>query len=304
MVQDLFVESNDAAHEPTSDKQLAADFPLGIEDFTYGDLHRPAPLRALAEAFYAEVGREDAGLGARLTEYVAARGENLKGTREESELLIAAAPHLSRFVARLFRVEAERGSLAEGIRAQDPVFQFKQFVQRRATKSFPAEKAAAVDVEAADAALERLRHAAFADTLGDDRELGIARMAARLLEWEKNYPKEGVRQEEAWSDERARETEAAASRLKGTEGEAALAAWRAEEDEGAGDGNRAFVRASLRLLEAWSAAHALRPDARERVRGWVSFHFPHPLNYEHLVQLERPESDLPEMMRGLDKNLH
>src|SRR5215213_9854165 len=303
MVQNLFVESNDGAHEPTSDRQPPTDFQLGIEGFAYGDLYRPGRLRELAAAFYAGVEREDAGLHARLTEYVNSRGENLKGTKAESELLIEAAPHLSRFVARLFRVEGERERLAEGIRAQDPVFQFKQFVQRRATKSFPAERAAALDVWAADAALEALRHAAFADTLGDDRELGVARMAARLLEWEKNYPKEGVRQEESWSEERARATEAAAARLKGTEAESALAAWRAEDDESVGDGNRAFVRSSLRLLEAWSAAHALRPDVRERVKGWVSFRFPHPLNYEHLVQLERPEAELPELMRGLDKNL-
>ncbi|HEX8498942.1 MAG TPA: hypothetical protein VF659_00005, partial [Pyrinomonadaceae bacterium] len=303
MVENLFVESNDAAHEPTSDNQLNADFPLGIEGFSYGDLHRPGRLRALAEAFYAEVGREDAALHASLSEYIASRGENLKGTKAESELLIAAAPHLSRFVARLFRIEPERERLAESIRAQDPVFQFKQFVQRRATKSFPAERAAAVDLEAADAALEALRHDVFADTLGDDRELSVARMAARLLEWEKNYPKEGVRQEEAWSDERARTAGAAAERLRGTGAWVELAAWWAAEDESDGDGTRTFVRASLRLLEAWSAAHALRPDARERVRGWVSFRFPHPLNYEHLVQLERPEADLPELMRGLDKNL-
>src|SRR5215213_1920660 len=108
MVQDLFVESNDAAHEPTSDQQLTTDFPLGIEGFRYGDLFRPERLRALAGAFYAGVEREDAGLHARLTEYVNSRGENLKGTKVESELLIEAAPHLSRFVARLFRVEAER----------------------------------------------------------------------------------------------------------------------------------------------------------------------------------------------------
>src|SRR5215207_7782956 len=195
MVENLFVESNDAAHEPPADKQPPADFELGVEGFTYGDLYRPGRLRALAEAFYAEVGRADAALHDALAEYVASRGENLKGTKAESDLLIAAAPHLSRFVARLFRIETERERLAEGIRAQDPVFQFKQFVQRRATKSFPAERAAAVDVEAADAALEALRHAAFAETLADDRELGVARMAARLLEWEKNYPKEGARQE-------------------------------------------------------------------------------------------------------------
>ncbi|HEX8688413.1 MAG TPA: hypothetical protein VF654_18010, partial [Pyrinomonadaceae bacterium] len=303
MVRNLFVEPGDAARETANDRQPAADFPLGVEGFTYGDLHRPERLRALAEAFYAEVGRADAALHASLSGYVASRGENLKGTRAESDLLVAAAPHLSRFVARLFRVEEERERLAEGIRAQDPVFQFKHFVQRRATKSFPAERAAAVDPEAADAALEAVRHAAFADTLADDRELGVARMAARLLEWEKNYPKEGARQEAAWSDERAREAEAAASKVAGAEAGSALAAWGAAEDEGGADRGRAFVRAALRLLEAWSAAHALRPDARERVRGWVSFRFPHPLNYEHLVQLERPESDLPELMRGLDKNL-
>ncbi|HEX6183160.1 MAG TPA: FAD-dependent oxidoreductase, partial [Pyrinomonadaceae bacterium] len=303
MVENLFVESNDAAHEPPADKQPPADFELGVEGFTYGDLYRPERLRALAEAFYAEVGRADAALHARLAEYVASRGESLKGTKAESDLLVEAAPHLSRFVARLFRVEQERERLAESITAQDPVFQFKQFVQRRATKSFPAERAAGLDVEAADAALERLRHAAFEDTLGDDRELGVARMTVRLLEWEKNYPKEGVRQEESWSEERAREASAAASRLAGTEAAAALAAWRAEVDEDGSDENRAFVRASLRLVEAWSAAHALRPDVRERVKAWVSFRFPHPLNYEHLVQLERPEADLPELMRGLDKNL-
>src|SRR5215213_3301332 len=270
MVQNLYAEAGDAAHKTATQTKAQADFPLGIEGFTYGDLFRPVRLRALAEAFYAEVGREDAPLHASLMEYVGSRGENLKGTRAESELLIKAAAHLSRFVARLFGIEVERGRLAEGIRAQDPVFQFKHFVQRRATKSFPAEKAAALDLEAADAALEELRRGAFADTLEDDRELGVARMTARLLEWEKNYPKEGAR--------------------------------RAEDEDGS-DESRAFVRSSLKLIEAWAAAHALRTDARGRVKGWVSFRFPHPLNYEHLVQLERPEAELPELMRGFDKNL-
>src|SRR3712207_2561661 len=81
------------------------------------------------------------------------------------------------------------------------------------TKSFPAEKVAGLDLGAADADLEELRRAAFADTLGDDRELGVARMTVRLLEWEKNYPKEGVRREEEWSEERARETEAARAKI-------------------------------------------------------------------------------------------
>ena len=233
MAQNLIAEpSGTSAPDTPGDATAPTDFQLGIEGFAYGDLYRPARLRDLAEAFYAEVERADAALHAALTEYVSSRGENIKGTRAESELLVAAAPHLSRFVARLFRVERERGELAESIRAQDPVFQFKQFVQRRATKSFPAEKAAAVDPEAADAAVETLRRTAFADTLADDRELGVARMAARLLEWEKNYPKAGVRQEESWSEERAKQTEAARAKTEGTDARDALASFGAERVDG------------------------------------------------------------------------
>ena len=299
MAQNLFLEANQVP-PGDSDDQTPTDFQLGIEGFTYADLYRPRRLRDLAEAFYAEVKREDAVLHSALTGYVESRGANLKGTKAESDLLIAAAPHLSRFVARLFRVEREREELGESLRAHDPVFQFKHFVQRRALKSFPAEKAAGVDAAAADEALESLRRAAFADTLGDDRELGVARMTARLLEWEKNYPKEGARREEEWSEARAREVRAASARVAETEAGAALDAWRAGEDA---DRERAFVRASLRLVEAWAAAHALQAEARPRVRGWVSFRFPHPLNYENLVQLKRPDADLPELFEGLDENL-
>ncbi|MDQ3744552.1 MAG: FAD-dependent oxidoreductase [Acidobacteriota bacterium] len=302
MAQNLIIEpSASAAPDTPGDTTAPTDFQLGVEGFAYRDLYSPSRLRDLAEAFYAEVGQADAALHSALMDYIASRGENVRGTKAESDLLIAAAPHLSGFVARLFGIERERKDLAESITAQDPVFQFKQFVQRRATKSFPAEKAAMIDAESADAAVEALRHAAFADTLADDRELGVARMAVRLLGWEKNYPKQVVRREEEWSEERAREAEAARTKVAGTEMESALAAWReGEQDE---EPTRAFVRASLRLLEAWAAAHALRHDAHERVRGWVSFRFPHPLNYEHLVQIERPEAELPELMRGFDKNL-
>src|SRR5947208_2460307 len=117
MAQNLFVEPNNAA--PHDDTPAPFDFQLGIEGFAYGDLYRPARLRELAEVFYEEVRSVDAPLHAALMEYVGTRGERVAGTKAESDLLIAAAPHLSRFVARLFRVERERGRLAESICAQD-----------------------------------------------------------------------------------------------------------------------------------------------------------------------------------------
>src|SRR5919206_3533995 len=133
------------------------DFPLGIEGFSYSDLYRPERLRDLAGAFYDSVAAEDPALHDTLRAYLDARGENLRGTKQESELLIAASKHLSRFVARLFDVERERDSHAASILAQSAVFEFKTFVTRRALKRVPAEKALTYDTDALHSALGALR---------------------------------------------------------------------------------------------------------------------------------------------------
>src|SRR5207248_4549720 len=104
-MQQLFLDSDNVS-APTD--AMGADFPLGIADFTYSDLYRPERLRELAGVFYAELARADKALYHTLTTYLEARGADLAGTKQESELLIAAAPHLSRFIARLFSIEHER----------------------------------------------------------------------------------------------------------------------------------------------------------------------------------------------------
>jgi NADPH-dependent glutamate synthase beta subunit-like oxidoreductase/NAD(P)H-flavin reductase len=277
------------------------NFELGIDGFTYRDLYEPARLRDLTARFHAELEREDATLHAALVEYTRARGANLKGTKAESDLLIAAAPHLSRFIARLFRIEAEREAHAESIRAQDAVFEFKNFITRRATKRVPAERALTYDIDSLHAALDSLRRTAFSDTLASDDELGVARMTARLLAWEKFVE----RGEAVGGEAESAASEIASAREAVADADVALAEFESDAVQsvaGLNDDAR-FVKSALRLVEAWASVHATRAEARERVKGWVSFRAPHPLDYEHLVQLERPNADLPEMMRGLDKNL-
>ncbi|MGH9903630.1 MAG: pyridine nucleotide-disulfide oxidoreductase, partial [Pyrinomonadaceae bacterium] len=120
--------------------------------------------------------------------------------------------------------------------------------------------------------------------------------------WEKHFEKGGARDgDEQVAEEIERAAAEARSRVAGTEVESALGPFRTDGD---GDETVAFVKSALRLVEAWAAAHAVQPSALERVRGWVSFRVPHPLNYEHLVQIERPRAaEMPEMMLGLDRNL-
>ncbi|MDT7540732.1 MAG: hypothetical protein QOE33_636 [Acidobacteriota bacterium] len=286
------------------------DFQLGIEGFTYADLYRPARLRDLTHSFYAELEREDATLHASLIEYTRARGANLRGTRAESDLLIAASAHLSRFIARLFHIERERDAHADSIRAQDAIFEFKTFITRRAIKRVPAEKALTFDVDAVHAALDSLRRTAFVDTLALDDELAVSRMTSRLLAWEKFVEKSGATDNDA-TTKMAGEIKAALSLLGASEETArALEQFESEAVQNVAvqsvaeqNDEARFIKSSLRLVETWASIHMTQPAAKERVKSWVSFRTPHPLDYQHLVQLERANADLPEQIRGLDKNL-
>ena len=294
-MQDTSLESSAGA--PNSPERDAhADFPLGLGDFNYRDLYQPARLGQLTAAFYDELRRADATLHADLLAYTRARGANLKGTRAESELLIACAPHLSRFVARLFDVETERAAHMERITAQDAIFKFKNFITRRALKRVPPEQALTVNADKIHDALESFRRAAFPDTLAADAELDIARMTVRLLDWEEQLSaKPGATGEHVGDVGGAsrREIGEARARVAKADGEV-LSLKEFEIDAGgteALDEDAAFVKASLRLLETWASVHATQGVAKSRVSGWVSFRVPHPLNYEHLVQLERHDAE-------------
>src|SRR5450755_3391732 len=107
------------------------NFTLGIEGFRYGDLYEPARLAELDARFRATLAAEDADLAKRFDAYRA--GETLTPPME-SELLVAAARPLGRFVARLFRVEKENQTLLDRAAREDVIFRMKTFIARRAIK--------------------------------------------------------------------------------------------------------------------------------------------------------------------------
>src|SRR5207244_10920946 len=55
----------------------------------------------------------------------------------------------------------------------------------------------------------------------------------------------------------------------------------------------------LEALMQWCAIHLHDPAYRH----WVSFRFPESLDHFNLVQIQRPESDLPESLIGPDSRL-
>src|SRR5690349_21481097 len=104
----------------------------------FSDLYEREGLLRVDAAFLAFLGEVDGALRERL---VSSRAKPSSG-REESDLLVALAPHVDDFIARLFGIEAEAQALAARHNELAPLWSVKRlFVQRRALHKVKAEDA-------------------------------------------------------------------------------------------------------------------------------------------------------------------
>ena len=265
------------------------DFELGISGYKYSDLFDAVKLKGLAEKFYSEVDEREPVLGEALKKYIAARGEGYE-KRVESKVLTDAAPFLSDFVARLFKIERERDDLGRAILEQNPIWKYKFFVQRRAIKKYKSlEDLAGVNEFELDDAVRELRNKGFDNSLRYDEELAVAWTTMQLAAAEEFLAKpEG----EAPAEVRAavQSVNAAFDALKDRPfgklfSEAVL--------ELPDTGDLLQIRAALSIMERWSALHFHKKD-----RKWAAFKVPHALDYQNLVHLIHPEPKLHNIMRG------
>jgi NADPH-dependent glutamate synthase beta subunit-like oxidoreductase/NAD(P)H-flavin reductase len=155
---------------------------LGVPGYTFADLHQPDRLASLYDRFCEEVATADPVFWRQWDAY-RRDPDAPRPPVELSNLLVGMAPHVSRFVQRLFDVD--QTALSDATRRQDDLFRFKvDFVRRRALpllKSGPVptspEDDAAVEqlIAAAGGGVERVR----------DPELALARAGCALLDREK-----------------------------------------------------------------------------------------------------------------------
>ena len=128
------------------------DLVLGEPGFSYADLFDPVRLAELTARFFSSFEAEDAAGFARFSEYRACRGEGMS-PESVSEALLAGAPHLSRFVARLFRVDREAAALRNDAAQRSPLWAFKKdFAKARLFKPNAGKSWTGTAVEAAHAA--------------------------------------------------------------------------------------------------------------------------------------------------------
>jgi NADPH-dependent glutamate synthase beta subunit-like oxidoreductase/NAD(P)H-flavin reductase len=151
---------------------LSLAFGLGFED-----LHDPSGLQRLDGEFLRALSAADAALHSRL---VAARAApDALAYKDEAELLIAAAPHLDRFIAKLFAIEEEWRDLVESHHELAPLFRVKRkFVQRRAMLKVKSEEAATLDGPALEAEVAVLLGGTFDELV----------FAKKILEWQADEP--------------------------------------------------------------------------------------------------------------------
>ena len=233
--------------------QTPPNTPLGLPGFSFADLHRPAKLHELYDRFVDQVKATEPELWAEWDRYREVP-ESL-GPVARGNIVVAMAPHVSRFLSALFSVGADADALTAATRAYDVLFRFKiDFVRRRA---LPLLKAGAhVEATAEDHALAesitfgmRQLEPSLSSEASHDAEMRLAAYGCALLDREAT--------------------------------------------------DKAAVAGEIESLKRWCAAHVHDP----RYRGWVVFRFPENLDYDHLVQVQRPDPKLPEEMFGPDEKL-
>ncbi|MCC6741963.1 MAG: FAD-dependent oxidoreductase [Planctomycetia bacterium] len=230
---------------------------LGIAGFQYTDLYRPEALKRLFDRFNQAVQNADPELWKAWQPYAASRGAGVPPP-VVSDLLIRMAPHISRFVARLFRVEEPMEELRARLLGLLPVYLYKRdFIGRRVFKKYSKEKPPA-------------------RSAGD-----LARAGTTIVELWKSDPKEDqeLLYARATLDLMAMEKKPEASRLAGVRGVLEL-------DASVPDAQVASK--ALEVLEGWAWVRWHDPVYRRGVRDWASYRQPEEIHWpDGLVELVR-----------------
>ncbi|MGH9945776.1 MAG: FAD-dependent oxidoreductase [Pyrinomonadaceae bacterium] len=264
------------------------NFELGLNGFKYSDLFDAYKLKEIADVFYDEVAAKEPVLGDVLRKYIASHGNRYE-KRVESKILTDAAPFLSDFIARMFKITGERADLERTILEQNPVWKYKFFVQRTAIKKYKSlEDLSTINEIELDEAVRELRTKGFDDTLVFDEELAVATIATRLVDAE-----EALTKAEDISHEVNKTVKLVASSYEKLKDRPFGRLFEKAVIDLPETGDLLQIKAALQIVEQWSALHFFKKDKR-----WAAFKTPHALDYQNLVHLIHPEPALPNLMRG------
>ena len=280
---------------------------LGVEGFAYRDLFEPARLADLHAAWEREFRVSEPEAWAAFEAYRACKGEGMKPDAV-SDALIAAAPSVSAFVAKLFGVGPEAAVRKAETESRRALWVFKrEFVKKRVLKSSAGQAFAARSVDAGLAARAALvAVGAEASLLGggsSDEESAVAAAVLRLFAIEDTGRKAAKAGGVSWTAALHKEASAVRAALAA---DPAIASALAVElavvgSEPTDEDDLRVASIVLDAVEAWLAQR--RADHADGAHRWPSLRAPHSAEPERLVRLRRPSESLPELCVGPEDEL-
>ncbi len=259
---------------------------LGIPGFTYGDLYDPGRLQDLLATFDASLGKDDPPLFAEYEAYRSSKGEGLP-SKQISDLLVRVAPHVGRFVARLFKVEAVHEAQAKAIQEQvNTVFVFRDGVVKRAGAKYKGADPTQWDLPRLRTELALLTRTGFPETADDpDAEHAVGLVGATLYRLVEHYRRlqKGKDSDHANADQ---DLDALRGRLMRN-----ADAKRTFSEALAQQAPLPFAEQLLATVQRWCYAAANDAEMKKSVAGWVSFKKPEKTDFQHLVPCETVSPD-------------
>ena len=259
---------------------------LGIPGFTYGDLYDPGRLQDLLATFDESLGKDDPPLFAEYEAYRSSKGEGLP-SKQISDLLVRVAPHVGRFVARLFNVEAVHEAQAKAIQEQvNTVFAFRDGVVIRAGAKYKGADPTQWDLPRLRTELALLTRTGFPATADDaDAEHAVGVVGATLYRLVEHYRRlqKGKDSDYANADQ---DLDALRDRLmRNADAKRTLSQALAQQEP------LPFAEQLLATVQRWCYAAANDAEMKKSVAGWVSFKKPEKTDFQHLVPCETGSPD-------------
>ncbi len=277
---------------------------LGEPGFAYADLFDPLRLAELTNRFFSYFEAEDAEGFVRFSAYRACRGEGM-GPEAISEALLAGAPHLSRFVARLFGVEREAEALRDATTNRSPLWAFKKdFAKARVFKANAGKSWTGTAHEAKHAAHRALVAMGAPTNLlesgSSEEELAIASATLRLLAVDVVARKAAKAGGAFWTHElhaqAAAVRQAIASDALLLLHDVAAKATATAGDVPSDSEDAGVVAFALDAIEAWLTTR--KADHHDPAAKWASLAAPVSVDHHNLVRLRRADEKLPELFVG------
>ncbi len=262
---------------------------LGFARFAWADLYSPAKLAELCGVFDGFFLKRAPEAHARWEAYRACKGEGMT-PEQQSEALLAAAPQLSAFIARLFGIEKEAAAVHADVEGRSALWKFRHEIgKKRILGKDPGKEWRARGTGYDLALATSVTTVALGVFESDaDEELSVARCALALFEVDdvaRKVKKQGGAQ---LTEEHVALARHVAHALRTDPRTAEIAS---AEDEDA-------VAMALDALVFYLAQR--RADVHDQARRWPSLRQPITLDYQHLVHIRRPDAKLPELFVGPD----